>query len=138
MAFLLVISCGKDDEDLIVGEWKVASLTATNCFDSEDNMALVFSNGCLKQSVEGFDFEICMKLTFTSDGRYTFETKTSFFGETETETESGTYSIDGNILRMCDGFGDCDEGEFSVTSSSLTFKSESSEDGCKTELRFVK
>ena len=58
LAFLLVISCGKDDEDLIVGEWKVASLTATNCFDSEDNMALAFSDGCLKQSVEGFDFEV--------------------------------------------------------------------------------
>jgi len=135
---LLVSACKKDSEDLIVGDWKVASLIISGCSDPEDNAIINFTDGCYKESEEGFEFEVCMSVTFTSDGRYTFTTRMIIFGQTQTETETGTYTIKGNILRLCDTDGDCDEGEFTVTSNTLTFKGEEEDTGCKTELRLVK
>jgi len=141
LVVLIASSCAKD-EKLIVGTWKAASFSSTNCNDPADNWEMDFVNGCFSQSEFGFGIEICMEFTFNKDKTYTVVTKSTytFLGETETETETetGTYTITGDKIRICDNTGDCDEGTFAVTKSSLTFFDLDAEDGCKTEFRMVK
>ena len=141
VVILLASSCNKD-ENLIVGTWKAASFVSTDCNNSEDNFNMEFINGCFSQSDLGFSIEVCMEIAFNKDKTYTTTTTSSFTfegeTETETETETGTYTITGSELKLCDGTGECEEGEFAVSKTTLTLYDLDADDGCKTEFRMVK
>jgi hypothetical protein len=79
-----------------------------------------------------------MKINFTSSGTYTTETKLTFLGQTETETEKGTYTINGSKLKTCTDGGECEEGEFSVTDKTLILKTKDTDTGCDTEAKLEK
>ena len=139
MIVFLFISCGKDkDEDLIIGTWLASSFKSTNCKNTADNQDLTFTNGCSKQVTDGIEFDICMKITFTAAGTYSLETKFTFFGQTETETDNGTYTITDGKIKICDDTGDCDENTLNVDKKTLYFSGTDADTGCKNELRFIK
>jgi hypothetical protein len=54
-------------------------------------------------------------MNFKADGSFvqTTTTEATFMGQTttDTETEEGTYSINGSTITLCDSDGDCDDGE---------------------------
>ncbi|MBK7093713.1 MAG: hypothetical protein IPH57_01100 [Saprospiraceae bacterium] len=137
IVIFLASSCTKD-EDLIIGTWLASSYINTNCKNTADNQNLTFTNGCSKQVTDGVEFDICMKMTFTESGTYILETKFTFFGQTETETDNGTYIITDGKIKICDDKGDCDDNTFSVDKKSLYFYGTDADTGCKTEFRFVK
>ncbi len=132
-------SCTKDKpEDLIIGDWNIASLKSSNCNNSTDNASYTFTNGCTTITESGLSLTLCMKASFLKNGSYTIETKTTFFGQTETDTETGTYTISGNILKTCPTSGSCNEETFTITESTLSFSSTDATDGCKTETVLTK
>lgn len=132
-------SCIKDKpEDLIIGDWNIASIKSTNCNSSADNVAYTFTNGCTNITQSGLSITLCMKASFLKNGSYSIETKTTFFGQTETETETGTYTISGNILKTCPTNGTCNEETFTISESTMSFSSTDATDGCTTETVLTK
>ncbi len=139
--FLLVIlsvpACKKDDpKDLIIGSWQAKTLVTKSCTNASDNQALTFSSGCYEEGFIGV--KICINATFLANGKYDFIFKTTIFGTTETDTEQGTYSINGNELTLCPLGGDCEDSQFIISENAISLISVDPDTGCDTELTMIK
>lgn len=126
----LFISCGGDDD--IEGTWAVQSVSSTDCADPLDNFS---ESGysltpCTETSADGCASFI---LTFAAT-TYTTSTIATFNGGVFSEDGSGTYTIDGDRLTLCEDGTDCDGGTFSLDGNTMTLVSDPDEDGCVTTL----
>lgn len=128
----LVVSCSKD-EKTVEGNWKFTSIVSTNCTDSEDNGTLNFTNGCFTEDLFGFAIEVCGNLVMT-DKNYTITSTTSFLGETDTETETGTYTIDGNNITLTSSAGEVVQGTVNGDRNRITIRDTDPDTGCDQEI----
>ena len=134
---LLLSACKKDDpKDLIIGSWKAQSLSTKNCTNAEDAQNLTFSSGCFTEPSVGV--QICISANFSSNGSYDFIFKTTIFGTTETETEQGTYVINGNTLSLCPSGSTCEDGQINISENTIVLSSVDADTGCDTILTLVK
>lgn len=125
---ILVMSCSKDEKS-IVGDWIFMSFVSANCTDSEENGTINFTNGCFKESAGFFEVELCGTAVFT-DKNYTITFVTSFLGENSSETETGTYTIDGDKITLTATNGDKTEGTVNGDRNSISVKSNDIDTGC--------
>lgn len=133
---VFIFSCKKDDpKDLILGEWKASKIVTSGCTDPTDNQNLTFTNGCYTETLLGI--ELCLTLNFKNDGTYITTTKSTFLGTPSTETETGTYTIDGSNIKLCTG-GSCDNASFTVSDKSLNIKGKDTDSGCNNDLTLIK
>ena len=79
---MMFTACSKDNEDLIVGKWNVTSVTQDN------------------ETYSPSTYGMTMTFEFTEDGTVTETFDMDFMGETEHDSETGTYSVDGDKLVM--------------------------------------
>jgi hypothetical protein len=143
-------SCNNDDEDdggggaspSVEGMWQISYLSNTNCTDEYDNIVLDLTDA---PCFDFFGVESCfdIEMNFKADGSFvqTTTTEATFMGQTttDTETEEGTYSINGSTITLCDSDGDCDDGEFTISGNNITITTQANEtDGCDSELRGVR
>lgn len=134
---VLVISCKKDEpKDLILGDWKGSKIVNTGCNNPENNQNLTMTDGCYTEATLGL--QLCLSISFKNDGSYIVTTKTVLLGTPTTETETGTYTINGGKLKLCPSGSACEEGDFSVSDKTLILKSKDSDTGCNSEATFVK
>lgn len=133
---VLVVSCSKD-EKTVVGNWNFSSVVSTNCTDSADNGTVNFTNGCFKESVFGFEIELCGTAVFT-DKNYTFNSKTTIFGETENISETGTYTISGDKITFTATTGEKTEGTLNSDRNSLVINTKDDDTGCDQAITLIK
>ncbi len=134
---LLVSACKKDDpKDLIIGSWQAKTLVSKSCTNASDNQSLTFSSGCYEEGFIGV--QICINATFFANGKYDFIFKTTILGTTETDTEQGTYTINGNELTLCPLGGDCEDSQFTISENAISLISVDPDTGCDTELTMTK
>ena len=92
LVLTILLSCSKDDEVIenlsnqIIGSWSLTSQTKSECANPSEEGSENFS--CTATW--------CFKRTFTSDGKYLLEDKSSG----TTNTVSGTYTVTGNQLEI--------------------------------------
>ncbi len=132
-----LLSCKKDEpDDLLIGTWKATKLVNSGCTDPEENQNLTFTNGCYGESLLGL--EICLTAIFNSNETYSSITKTTFLGSTQTETESGTYSISNGKLTICATGSPCEISNFTVSENTLNIIVKDTDTNCTSELTFAK
>lgn len=127
---LLVVSlaaCG-DDEESIEGTYDLVSIESSNCPDSEDNGVITAGGDC---SLACIEFTITLE-----DGKYSFVSKTGILGDVDTETDTGTYTVTGNVIEVCDSDNDCSSTTYVLNDGTLTLTGE--EDGCDMKQVFKK
>ncbi len=150
--FLLVLSlfalpftsCSSDDDSdddnnnnnssSIVGNWNVTRIITANCDDPSDDSDLNLAD---EPCIEFFGIEVCteIEMTFTSGGDLSFTSMVTTTGYgTETDTEEGTYSVDGNNITICDEDGDCDTGTYSISGNTLNLSYSDPSDGCDSDI----
>ncbi|OEK04714.1 lipocalin-like domain-containing protein [Roseivirga misakiensis] len=139
----LVLSCDPDDvnpADEIIGTWDVTNLSSVNCTDPDDNTANLIT--CVNE----FGFEICGSATLVidADGNFTTNFVTVITdlatnqSQTETESETSTYSIDGNKITICFD-GDCETAIYTINGTTLTLSNDGpSSDGCESTISGTK
>ena len=131
---LLVFTSCEKDEDSIVGNWKAINLVTTSCNDASENVSLNFNEGC-----SDFIFgEICIDVSFAKNGTYVVTTKTSAFGETQSEKSEGSWEIVSGKLNLCEDGGECELSPYTLDNNILTFSSTDSDGGCKTTFKVKK
>ena len=130
---LLLTSCGGDDS--ISGTWVVTSLSSTSCDDPEENQSSsAFSTtACTATSIDE-----CLYISYTFT-ETTLATVTSFAfqGMVSTETDSGTYTTDGDQITICDA-GDCDTATYTIDGDTMTITGTDPDDGCVTRITAVR
>ncbi len=124
----LILSCSKDEKS-VVGNWDFTSVVSTNCLDSDVNGTVNFTNGCFKESVLGFEIELCGTAVLT-DKNYTFNSKTTIFGQVDNTSETGTYSISGDKITFTPTTGEKTEGTLNSDRNSLVINTKDDESGC--------
>lgn len=82
VSMVMFSSCKKDNEDLIVGKWNVTTI-------SQGSQAMQLSS-----------MGMTMVFEFTKDGKLFEDVTMNFMGETMTDRQEGTYSVDGDKLLM--------------------------------------
>jgi len=125
---VFIFSCGSNDEndmddeavDPILANWVSIFTTFQNCDDPAENRPQSACTGC-------FTF------SFKEDG--TFLSTVNFAG-VPSESSSGTYSTDGNILETCFDDGECVSSQFSINGSEMTITGLNQETGCEIKVRY--
>lgn len=127
-AFFLLLSCG-DDDDSIAGTYRLTSFSTTNCDDPEENINFDFSadDGCT--SLLGVSVCGDGTITLTESGGFSFTLNITTLGQTFSETGSGTYTIDGNMITICDGT-ECQSSTFTLGSGRITLSYSEEDDSC--------
>lgn len=131
----LLFGCGNNDSDpdadisQLVGTWQINSIDSQNC--EEDGAIDIVC-----------DDNFCIALEFIFNDNYTWQQNITFtiLGETESESESGTFTVDGNngiTLCLDDGSGECIIGEYSFVGQSLAMTFEMPEDGANCRVTFT-
>ena len=131
------ISCSNDDdkndggsEPSIVGTWLEASRSTEE-----------FTNNVSEDTTnETVDAENFTRLTFNADGTFSEFSSESANGTVETSTDSGKYTVNGNILSITyDGDTDVEMIEFTVSAKQFIFDfvEEYTENGSGDQKRFV-
>ncbi|MFY0592078.1 lipocalin family protein [Roseivirga sp.] len=140
-AFLF--SCDPDDTnpiDELVGTWDVTNITTVNCTDPDDNEPNLIT--CFTE----FGFEICGSATLVidADGNLTTNFVSTItelstnLSQTETESETSTFTVDGNRITICSD-GDCETAIYAITGNTLTLSNDgSTSDGCQSTISGVK
>lgn len=118
-SFLMTFSaCSEDDTD-ITGVYKIQSFGTSECDDPLNNFTLDLSgsDGC--DSVLGI--EVCGEgtLTLNADNTYALTLSLSFDGDSDTLTEVGEYSIEGNTITICED-GNCETSSFDASSGRIS------------------
>lgn len=130
---LFFSSCGSDDES-VDGTYKMLSFTTTNCADPDENISFDFSanDGCV--TIAGV--EVCGQgtLTLNTDNTFSYSFTLSGAGLSETSNGSGTYSVDGNQITICDG-DECSTSTFSLGSNMITISLSEADDPCVITIR---
>ena len=121
-------SCSSDDDD-ITGTYKITSFSSVGCSDPIDNFSFDFSanDGCTMFLGE----EVCGDgtLTLSADNSFSFTLTVTAAGQSFTQNGSGSYSIDGNTITICDG-GVCETSTFTLGSGQITIKFSEESDPC--------
>jgi len=123
----IFISCGGDDD--IEGVWIVESFTTTECNDPSDNGSETGYSmvPCTETSEDDCDSFI---VTFAAT-TYTSVLTSTFNENVFTDTGSGTYTIEGDRLTLCEDGSDCEGNTFSLNGNVITITSDPDEDdGC--------
>jgi hypothetical protein len=98
-ALVLFVSACSTDKDVLSGTWEAVSSRDFNCLDPEDNQNISFTDGCFTGMEDGETISVCVTGRFT-DETYIITTTFDLFGTTFSETDSGTYSITGDIVTL--------------------------------------
>jgi hypothetical protein len=104
---VFIFSC-KDDEEMVsplVGTWTLTTEVYSNCIDSDWNGTDTYNCAA--------DIDQCVKVTFTTDNKFTIT-----FGDGSL-TVNGTYSVSGTQLTLT-SFGDSDLVTFNINGNTLT------------------
>lgn len=137
------IACSDDDGDggggSIEGRWQMTFVETSDCNDPADNTQFdLTTDNCF----EVFGVETCFDIVyqFNADGTYESiaTTTTTALGQTttDTDTEAGTYTVNGNNITICDDDNDCSMGQFTVSGNNITLTyQDDPDDGCDGELR---
>ncbi len=130
---LFLSSCGSDDEDSIVGNWVIDTLNSTDCDDPEDNIAAAFTDGefCIEDGGESFCFGITINIA--EGGNITFTTTSILLGQTTTETDTYTYTTEGNEITICISDSECSVSNYQLDGNNLSFAF-IDEDGCNVSI----
>jgi hypothetical protein len=107
----ILSSCDKDedkdkDADSIIGTWTLISSTLSECDDPDNEGLETFS--CTNTD--------CQKVTFMADGTYEDDLVES--GVIQVTT--GTYTLIGNQITLCEDVDDCDDYGYTVSRGTLT------------------
>ncbi len=127
-SIFLLASCG-DDSGEISGTYEIISISSSQCDDTDLNFSYNLENdNCIMES----GFEICVDGTFTlaSNGSFTGSFTVMALGFSETDTFTGTYTVDGNNITICDDTGDCETGTVNSSGDRITLRFPEDEDGC--------
>ena len=126
---LIAFSCGGDDEDeTIAGTYKITGFSSANCDDPELNFSFDFTDGCdmlLGQEVCGDG-----TISLTEGGTFSVSVTVTALGFSETTTASGSYTVDGNTITICEDGGDCETATFNLGSGKITLMIPDPEDNC--------
>lgn len=124
---LLFAACKKDEASSdIEGNWEVTSINNSNCDDASSNGDLPVVDGC----VDLFVFSICIELEFKSNDTFEYRYTTTIIGSTEVDTETGTYTIDGNEISATGEDGTSFEFTYNSDGPTLTGNYRDEEEGC--------
>lgn len=134
LASMLLAACGEKNNDTdvdisqLVGTWQINSIDGQNC-DEDGGIDIV----C--------DDTFCLTLAFVFNDDYTWQQTLTFtvLGQTESEMEQGTFSVDGNggiTLCLDDSSQECMIAEYSIVSQSLVMTFEVPEDGVNCKVTF--
>lgn len=146
MALLVFGACKKKEDDTptpdLVGTWKVNYVKSSNCDTIEDNTILDLTTS---DCIEFFGFETCFDISyeFKADGAFNSSviTEINILGQvqTETETTTGTWSVEGNTLTICESNSSCVDAQYTLSGNNLTFMiNDDPDDGCDRELRAIR
>ena len=131
-AFLLFTSCGEEegsDPGSLPGSYKIIKLVLSSCDDPELNTNLDFSDSdCITEL--GIEFCLDGTLTLSQNGTLTASFTLDALGFSESTTESGTYTVEGNSITFCDNSNDCETGEIRDNGDEITIKFPPDEDDC--------
>ncbi|MEM6320244.1 MAG: lipocalin family protein [Bacteroidota bacterium] len=124
-------SCGKDDNtNQLSGTYKITSLTSENCNDPDDNINFQFDDdGCFTEQ----NIEICIDGTWVfNDGNYTvtFAIEADGFSIGGSESDSGTYTIEGSRATLCPMGEDCGTATIRFDGDTFTISDIDDDDGC--------
>jgi hypothetical protein len=134
---IAMISCKKDDpKDDLAGTWKITKYVATACTDPTDNQSLTFIDGCYKEALSGF--ELCQTAVFNKDNTYSLTTKSTLFGSTSTDVESGTFTATVSTLKLCPTGEACDDSNYTLSGKTLTINKTDNDTKCKQTLTLAK
>jgi len=108
LGFCILPGCGDDDDDdgpnAIVDTWTGTEIAFSECTDPTDNGT---STGD----------EVGLTIQFASGGSYTV----TFTDPDGTDTETGTYTVTGSSVSICENGGtDCNAFEWSISGDILT------------------
>jgi hypothetical protein len=121
---LLFSSCGGDDDDL-VGNWVGVSADFVDCDDPNENSSVTLSTEECTAADDG-----CFYVEFIfTETIVTANSQISFFGVFETDSESGSYTRNGDEIEVCFD-GDCQSSQFSIDGDILTIITDEDLDGC--------
>ncbi len=145
LVLLLLISCKKDEDTTptpssnLTGTWKVNYVATSNCTNPEDNAIIDLANG---DCIDELGIEVCFTINyvFNADGGFTYTFESNFLGQTMTDSSTGTWSTDGNILTICEtGSSECDDAPFTISGNQLTISiTDNPDDGCDVEMKAIK
>ena len=132
ISFLMFTSCGEDegnDPASLSGSYKIIKLVLSNCDDPDLNTNLDFSdNDCVTEL--GIEFCLDGTLTLSDNGTLTASFTLSALGFSDSTTESGTYTVDGNSITFCDSSNDCEKGTIRDNGDEITISFPPDEDDC--------
>lgn len=121
-------SCGDDSSD-ITGTYKIVSISSSQCEDPDLNFSYNFENNdCITE----LGVEVCLDGTFTlgENESFTGSFTISALGSNFTESFSGTYTIDGNDIIICENEGDCENGTISNNGNEISLRFPEDDDNC--------
>lgn len=132
---LLFAACKKDDDSSdVVGVWEISSASNSGCNDPDDNGTLPITDGCIDLGL----FSSCTDLEFKSDDSYEVRTSTTVLGATEVETESGTYTLEGNTITATHEDGTTSTYTYNSDGPTISSSYEDEFDGCTVQQTFRK
>lgn len=132
---LLFAACKKEDDSTdVVGIWEISTSSNSNCNDPDDNGTLPISDGCIDLVV----FSSCTDLEFKSDDSFEIRTSTTVLGAVDEDTESGTYSLEGNTITATFEDGTSRTFTYNADGPSISSSYEDDIDGCTVQQSFRK
>src|SRR5579859_3004250 len=108
----------------LIGTWMIVNTTQTGCKDTKSNSV----NPCRTSETTK-----CWVITFTADGKYSFENAPG-----ATAPETGTYSIEGNILSTTSSAGIKSTTTFTIVGDLFTIAIPEPSTGCTLSFIFSK
>ncbi len=135
---LLFASCSKD-EMTVVGNWEFTQIETTNCTETSENGSLNLTDGCGTIDLVIFEVEVCGDAVFT-DSNYTISNNTTVVGEeTESDVDTGTYSIDGDKITFTSSVdSELTEGTINGDRNNMVISWEDEDSGCVTTITLAK
>lgn len=125
---LMFFGCGDDAGD-VSGTYDIIFLSTSQCDDPDLNGSYdLESDNCVMES----GIELCIEGTFTlaSNGSFNGSFTITTLGFTISEAFTGTYTVDGNNITICDETDDCETGMIDSNGSEITLRFPEDEDNC--------
>lgn len=110
-------SCSSDDETSIVGVYQISSLSQ-DCIGTVDDFDLTDGDN----SISGITLTMSGTMSFNPNGSYNLSLtiEVPLLGTSDTISDSGTYTLEGNSLTTCSNSSTCETNIISPTSNTLT------------------
>lgn len=102
LLLIFIIGCSKDDENPILGSYRMTSLNQSNCSDPLENFDITFGeNGCGNFLI--VEFCTTGSFTFSEDGKFSsnVEFSASGIGMIQDLSATGTYTVSDNTVEVC-------------------------------------